>query len=230
MSRSQFLLQCHNVNKSYQEGDINTPVLKDVNLQIQHHEMAAIVGSSGSGKSTLLHILGGLDRPDNGSVLLNDSDIFSLPSHKLAKLRNEHLGFVYQFHHLMTDFNALENVMLPLLIAGISKNEAEQRAAAMLNAVSLSKRIKHRPSALSGGERQRVAIARALVNKPSLVLADEPTGNLDHKTTKSIFELISQLNQEQGIGFLLVTHDMSLADKLSRRFVMQDGVLTELES
>ena len=146
---------------------------------------------------------------------------------ELAKLRNQNLGFVYQFHHLMADFTALENVMMPMLIGHQNKTEAKDRAEKMLSAVGLSHRITHRPSALSGGERQRVAIARALVNNPSLVLADEPTGNLDHKTTESIFELIQQLNQEQNIAFLLVTHDMGLAEKLSRRLVMQDGILKE---
>ncbi|KAE9529297.1 lipoprotein-releasing ABC transporter ATP-binding protein LolD [Testudinibacter aquarius] len=219
------LLACHALNKSYQEGDNTTQVLKNVNFSMQHSELVAIVGSSGSGKSTLLHLLGGLDRADSGEVLLNGANVFALSANKLAELRNRYLGFVYQFHHLMADFTALENVMMPLLIGKQNKNEAKDRAEQMLSAVGLSHRTLHRPSALSGGERQRVAIARALVNRPALVLADEPTGNLDRKTTESIFELIQQLNQEQQIGFLLVTHDMNLANKLSRRMVMQDGVL-----
>ncbi|TNG91482.1 lipoprotein-releasing ABC transporter ATP-binding protein LolD [Pasteurellaceae bacterium USgator11] len=219
------LLACRALNKSYQEGDNTTQVLKNVNFSMQHSELVAIVGSSGSGKSTLLHLLGGLDRADSGEVLLNGANVFALSANKLAELRNRYLGFVYQFHHLMADFTALENVMMPLLIGKQNKNEAKDRAEQMLSAVGLSHRTSHRPSALSGGERQRVAIARALVNRPALVLADEPTGNLDRKTTESIFELIQQLNQEQQIGFLLVTHDMNLANKLSRRMVMQDGVL-----
>ncbi|TNH09550.1 lipoprotein-releasing ABC transporter ATP-binding protein LolD [Testudinibacter sp. TR-2022] len=219
------LLACHALNKSYQEGDNTTQVLKNVNFSMQNSELVAIVGSSGSGKSTLLHLLGGLDRADSGEVLLNGENVFALSANKLAELRNRYLGFVYQFHHLMADFTALENVMMPLLIGKQNKNEAKDRAEQMLSAVGLSHRTLHRPSALSGGERQRVAIARALVNRPALVLADEPTGNLDRKTTESIFELIQQLNQEQQIGFLLVTHDMNLANKLSRRMVMQDGVL-----
>ena len=194
---------------------------------MQQGELAAIVGSSGSGKSTLLHTLGGLDQPSSGEVFIKRQSLQQASANQLASLRNRHLGFVYQFHHLMADFNALENVMMPMLIGRQNKTEAKDRAEAMLQAVGLSHRLKHRPSALSGGERQRVAIARALVNRPDLVLADEPTGNLDHKTTESIFELIQKLNQEQNIAFLLVTHDMSLAQKLSRCLTMQDGILQE---
>ena len=190
-------------------------------------ELVAIVGSSGSGKSTLLHMLGGLDQPSSGKVWIQDQSLQKLSANKLASLRNQHLGFVYQFHHLMADFTALENVMMPMLIGKQNKSEAKDRAEKMLQAVGLSHRITHRPAALSGGERQRVAIARALVNNPDLVLADEPTGNLDQKTTESIFDLIKQLNTEQNIAFLLVTHDLNLAQKLSRRFVMRDGVLRE---
>jgi len=190
-------------------------------------ELVAIVGSSGSGKSTLLHTLGGLDQPSSGEVWIQDQSLQKLSANKLASLRNQHLGFVYQFHHLMADFTALENVMMPMLIGKQNKSEAKDRAEKMLQAVGLSHRITHRPSALSGGERQRVAIARALVNNPDLVLADEPTGNLDQKTTESIFDLIKQLNAEQNIAFLLVTHDLNLAQKLSHRFVMRDGVLRE---
>ncbi|MGR6981113.1 lipoprotein-releasing ABC transporter ATP-binding protein LolD [Testudinibacter sp. P27/CKL/0425] len=219
------LLSCHDLSKSYQEGDNQTQVLKNVSFAMQPSELVAIVGSSGSGKSTLLHLLGGLDKADSGEVRLQGENLLQLSPNKLAELRNRYLGFVYQFHHLMADFTALENVMMPLMIGKHDKNEAKARAAEMLAAVGLAHRTAHRPSALSGGERQRVAIARALVNRPALVLADEPTGNLDYKTTESIFELIQHLNQEQKIGFLLVTHDMNLANKLSRRMVMQDGVL-----
>ncbi|OOF83906.1 lipoprotein releasing system, ATP-binding protein [Rodentibacter ratti] len=224
---SQYLLQCENINKFYQEGDNQTQVLKGVSFAMQPNELVAIVGSSGSGKSTLLHTLGGLDQPSSGEVFIKGQSLQKASESELAKLRNQNLGFVYQFHHLMADFSALENVMMPLLIGRQNKTEAKDRAEKMLNAVGLSHRISHRPSALSGGERQRVAIARALVNHPALVLADEPTGNLDHKTTESIFELIQTLNQEQNIAFLLVTHDMGLAEKLSRRLTMQDGVLRE---
>lgn len=221
------LLRCKNISKFYQEGENRVQILNQVNFSMQSGELVAIVGSSGSGKSTLLHTLGGLDQASEGEVFIKGQSLQSLSSNALAKLRNENLGFVYQFHHLMADFSALENVMMPMLIGKQNKSEAKDRAEKMLQAVGLSHRIAHRPSALSGGERQRVAIARALVNNPALVLADEPTGNLDQKTTESIFELIKQLNAEQQIAFLLVTHDLNLAEKLNRRLTMRDGVLTE---
>ncbi|HDR0967638.1 lipoprotein-releasing ABC transporter ATP-binding protein LolD [Pasteurella multocida] len=221
------LLHCQHITKYYQEGSQQTQVLKDVSFSMQAGELVAIVGSSGSGKSTLLHLLGGLDQPTSGEVFIQNQSLQKINANQLAQLRNQYLGFVYQFHHLMADFSALENVMMPMLIGKQNKSEAQDRAEKMLTAVGLSHRISHRPSALSGGERQRVAIARSLVNHPALVLADEPTGNLDRKTTESIFDLIKQLNQEQNIAFLLVTHDLALAEKLSRRLVMQDGVLRE---
>ncbi|RDE72095.1 lipoprotein-releasing ABC transporter ATP-binding protein LolD [Aggregatibacter segnis] len=221
------LLSCQNVSKFYQEGTQQTEVLKQVSFSMQPSELVAIVGSSGSGKSTLLHTLGGLDQPSSGEVFIKGQSLQHMTPNALAKLRNQYLGFVYQFHHLMADFTALENVMMPMLIGQQNKTEAQDRAEQILSAVGLQHRISHRPSALSGGERQRVAIARALVNNPALVLADEPTGNLDHKTTESIFELIQQLNQEKQIAFLLVTHDLNLAEKLNRRLIMQDGVLRE---
>ena len=221
------LLNCQNITKHYTEGSTQTQVLKDVTFSLYNNELVAIVGSSGSGKSTLLHTLGGLDQPTSGEVFIKGQSLQKSSADELAKLRNRHLGFVYQFHHLMADFTALENVLMPMLIGNQNKIEAKERVEKILSAVGLSHRMSHRPSALSGGERQRVAIARALVNNPSLVLADEPTGNLDRKTTESIFELIQQLNQEQGIAFLLVTHDLGLAEKLNRRLVMQDGVLRE---
>ena len=224
---STALLSSQNISKFYQEGNQQTEVLKQVSFSMQPGEWVAIVGSSGSGKSTLLHTLGGLDQPSSGEVFINGQSLQKMTPNALAKLRNQYLGFVYQFHHLMADFTALENVMMPMLIGRQNKGEAQSRAEQMLSAVGLQHRISHRPSALSGGERQRVAIARALVNNPALVLADEPTGNLDHKTTESIFELIQQLNQEKQIAFLLVTHDLSLAEKLNRRLIMQDGVLRE---
>ena len=221
------LLSCQNITKFYQEGTQQTEVLKQVSFSMQPSELVAIVGSSGSGKSTLLHTLGGLDQPSSGEVFIKGQSLQQMSPNALAKLRNQYLGFVYQFHHLMADFTALENVMMPMLIGQQNKTEAQDRADQILSAVGLQHRISHRPSALSGGERQRVAIARALVNNPALVLADEPTGNLDHKTTESIFELIQQLNQEKQIAFLLVTHDLNLAEKLNRRLIMQDGVLRE---
>ena len=224
---NNYLLECQNINKFYQEGENQTQVLKGVSFAMKPQELVAIVGSSGSGKSTLLHTLGGLDQPSSGEVFIKGQSLQKASESELAKLRNQNLGFVYQFHHLMADFTALENVMMPMLIGHQNKTEAKDRAEKMLSAVGLSHRMTHRPSALSGGERQRVAIARALVNNPALVSADEPTGNLDHKTTESIFELIQTLNAEQNIAFLLVTHDMSLAQKLSRCLTMQDGILKE---
>ncbi|AKO45278.1 lipoprotein-releasing ABC transporter ATP-binding protein LolD [[Haemophilus] ducreyi] len=221
------LLRCEKISKFYEEGSQSVQVLNDVSFTINTGELVAIVGSSGSGKSTLLHILGGLDKPTTGEVWINRQSLQQLSANQLAELRNQQLGFVYQFHHLMADFTALENVMMPMLIGKQNKREAADLAEKMLQAVGLQHRICHRPAALSGGERQRVAIARALVNKPALVLADEPTGNLDQKTTESIFELIKQLNIEQNIAFLLVTHDLKLADKLTRRLIMADGVLRE---
>ncbi|OOF69612.1 lipoprotein-releasing ABC transporter ATP-binding protein LolD [Rodentibacter caecimuris] len=221
------LLECQNINKFYQEGQNLTQVLKNVSFTMQSQELVAIVGSSGSGKSTLLHILGGLDQPSSGEIFIKEQSLQKASADQLAQWRNQYLGFVYQFHHLMADFSALENVMMPMLIAKQDKDTAAEQAEKILSAVGLSHRISHRPSALSGGERQRVAIARALVNNPALVLADEPTGNLDRKSTESIFELIQKLNQEQHIAFLLVTHDPYLAEKFSRCLVMQDGILQE---
>ncbi|MFC0322979.1 lipoprotein-releasing ABC transporter ATP-binding protein LolD [Gallibacterium melopsittaci] len=223
---SSALLACEQLSKVYQEGDKATSVLNAISFAVQRGDLTAIVGSSGSGKSTLLHLLGGLDKPTSGEVWLNGEQLSQLSDKQVAKLRNRHLGFVYQFHHLMADFSALENVAMPMLIAGEKKEYAYAQATEMLQAVGLAHRIQHRPSALSGGERQRVAIARALVNNPDLVLADEPTGNLDQKTTEHIFELIQQLNAEKQIAFLLVTHDLNLAAKLQKRYQMRDGVLT----
>lgn len=184
------LLQCDNLCKTYQEGNLHTDVLRNVSFAMQPGEMMAIVGSSGSGKSTLLHLLGGLDSPTSGSVVFKGQAMNSLSSAAKAELRNRELGFIYQFHHLLPDFSALENAAMPLLIGGVKPAQAQEKAMEMLAAVGLDKRSKHRPSELSGGERQRVAIARALVNNPSLVLADEPTGNLDHRTADSIFDLL----------------------------------------
>ncbi|AWX13226.1 lipoprotein-releasing system ATP-binding protein LolD [Mergibacter septicus] len=225
IEQSAVLLRCSELSKTYQEGEKQTEVLKSVSFELQDQDLTAIVGSSGSGKSTLLHLLGGLDQPSSGTVFLKEQDLSLLSDRRIAQLRNRHLGFVYQFHHLMADFSALENVMMPLLIAGEKRDQAAERAEQMLQAVGLSHRISHRPSALSGGERQRVAIARALVNQPDIVLADEPTGNLDRKTTEAVFELIQQLNQEQKTAFLLVTHDLHLAQKFKQCYLMQDGSL-----
>ncbi|MEX0446793.1 lipoprotein-releasing ABC transporter ATP-binding protein LolD [Xenorhabdus sp. SGI246] len=223
---NQPLLLCHHLCKKYQEGQVSTEVLKNVTFSMQQGEMMAIVGSSGSGKSTLLHLLGGLDSPTAGEVLFKGKSLNKMSASGRAQLRNSEIGFIYQFHHLLPDFNALENVAMPLLIGG-KKRQAQQKALDMLAAVGLDNRAHHRPSELSGGERQRVAIARALVNDPSLVLADEPTGNLDQRNADSIFELLKELNQRQGTAFLVVTHDLKLADRLARQVEMRDGYLQD---
>lgn len=220
------LLQCDNLCKRYQEGKVQTDVLHDVSFSINAGELMAIVGSSGSGKSTLLHLLGGLDTPTSGDVVFNGQAMSKLSSAAKAELRNRELGFIYQFHHLLPDFTALENVAMPLLIGKKKTEEVQKRALEMLAAVGLDHRSSHRPSELSGGERQRVAIARALVNNPRLVLADEPTGNLDARNADSIFELLGELNVRQGTAFLVVTHDLQLAKRMSRQLEMRDGRLT----
>lgn len=219
------LLQCNNLSKRYQEGKLFTEVLRDVTFSMLPGEMMAIVGSSGSGKSTLLHLLGGLDEPTSGEVIFEGQQLTALSSQARAEIRNRRLGFIYQFHHLLPDFSALENVAMPLLIGGTPPPQAKATAREMLASVGLEKRGHHRPSELSGGERQRVAIARALVNHPALVLADEPTGNLDQRTADSIFELLGELNMRQGTAFLVVTHDLSLARRLNRQLEMRDGQL-----
>ncbi|KJY83030.1 ABC transporter [Vibrio galatheae] len=223
------LLQCHNVCKTYHEGAFDTQVLKGVSFQIEKGELASIIGTSGSGKSTLLHILGALDDATQGHVTFMDQDLSTLNSNRQAKLRNQHLGFVYQFHHLLSDFSAIENVAMPLLIGGAKVSQAKSAAKALLDKVGLSHRLDHRPAELSGGERQRVAIARALVNNPALVLADEPTGNLDHKTALAIYDLMRELNHESNTAFLVVTHDGELAAKMDRQLHMQDGLLLNVE-
>ncbi|GGD13127.1 lipoprotein-releasing system ATP-binding protein LolD [Franconibacter daqui] len=223
------LLQCDNLCKRYQEGKVQTDVLHNVSFSMNAGETMAIVGSSGSGKSTLLHLLGGLDTPTSGDVIFNGQSMSKLSSAAKAELRNRELGFIYQFHHLLPDFTALENVAMPLLIGKKKGAETESRALEMLKAVGLDHRAGHRPSELSGGERQRVAIARALVNNPRLVLADEPTGNLDARNADAIFALLGELNKTQGTAFLVVTHDLQLAKRMSRRLEMRDGHLnTEL--
>ncbi|WP_410015737.1 lipoprotein-releasing ABC transporter ATP-binding protein LolD [Sodalis sp. C49] len=219
------LLQCNNLSKRYQEGKLFTDVLRDVSFSMLPGEMMAIVGSSGSGKSTLLHLLGGLDEPTSGEVIFEGQQLTALSSQARAEIRNRRLGFIYQFHHLLPDFTALENVAMPLLIGGTTPQQAKATAREMLASVGLDKRGHHRPAELSGGERQRVAIARALVNHPALVLADEPTGNLDQRTADSIFELLGELNMRQGTAFLVVTHDLHLARRLNRQLEMRDGQL-----
>lgn len=218
------ILQAKNVSKIYDEGKIKTTVLSGLDLTVQAGERLAIVGSSGSGKSTLLHVLGGLDIPTTGEVWINGVCINKLNETERGKLRNEHLGFIYQFHHLLAEFNATENVAMPLLMRHeVSIKEAKERANALLDKVGLSHRTHHRPSELSGGERQRVAIARALVTKPSLVLADEPTGNLDDDNATAVFELLSELQSTLGMALVMVTHDRGLASRADRVLEMKSG-------
>lgn len=219
------LLRCSQLRKRYQAGKLYTDVLRNVSFTLQRGEMMAIVGSSGSGKSTLLHLLGGLDEPTGGEVIFEGQPLNTLSSTARALLRNQRIGFIYQFHHLLPDFTALENVAMPLLIGGTRPPLAQETAREMLAAVGLEKHGYHRPAELSGGERQRVAIARALVNHPALVLADEPTGNLDQRNADSIFELLGELNMRQGTAFLVVTHDLQLAKRLHRQLEMRDGAL-----
>ncbi|MDY6977973.1 MAG: lipoprotein-releasing ABC transporter ATP-binding protein LolD [Pseudomonadota bacterium] len=222
----QDVLICSNINKTYQDGSNATPVLHDVSLSIKAGEHVAILGSSGSGKSTLLHILGGLDKPSSGEVEFNGKSLGKLSGNALAKLRNDEMGFIYQFHHLLGEFTALENVAMPLRIRGRSIKDAHTKAKAMLEEVGLSHRTDHLPSTMSGGERQRVAIARALVTEPSVVLADEPTGNLDDSTGEQIYKLLTSLSEKKGTAFVVVTHDIALAAKMDRVLKIKDGRLT----
>ncbi|MEA5672997.1 lipoprotein-releasing ABC transporter ATP-binding protein LolD [Pseudomonas sp. MH2] len=222
------VLSCRNLDKSYDEGPESVQVLSGLSLELHPGERVAIVGSSGSGKSTLLNLLGGLDTPTQGSVWLAGEELSALGERDRGLLRNRALGFVYQFHHLLAEFTALENVCMPLLIGRTPIPEARQRAEALLKRVGLSHRLNHKPAELSGGERQRVAIARALVNQPGLVMLDEPTGNLDHHTALGIQELMQELSTASRTAFLVVTHDLSLARKMDRVLSLEDGRLISI--
>ncbi|MFC0445118.1 lipoprotein-releasing ABC transporter ATP-binding protein LolD [Pseudidiomarina halophila] len=217
------LLTCEQVGKSYWDGNHNLEVLQGVNLALNEGQLLAIVGSSGSGKSTLLHCMGGLDKPSTGQILFRGNDLAKWSPRMLADWRNQHLGFVYQFHHLLPEFNALENIAMPLLISGQSASQARQRATQLLQRVGLADRGQHRPAELSGGERQRVAIARALANNPALVLADEPTGNLDDETARQVMALMLELNREFGTAFVIVTHDQKIARALPKQVQLHHG-------
>lgn len=219
------VIQCQNVGKTYDDGSLKVEVLRNIDFQVASGEGIGIIGASGSGKSTLLHILGGLDKPTSGEVKIQGQGLNSLSQVAIGQLRNRHLGFVYQFHHLLPEFSALENVMMPLLVARKSRAEAQAAAAEILEKVGLGSRMTHRPSELSGGERQRAAIARALVTKPDCLLADEPTGNLDRKNATHVLEMMLELKRELGTALIVVTHDEQLAKRFDRVLTMDDGCL-----
>lgn len=217
------LIQVQQLFKSYGNGTKRVEVLKGLDLTFSQGEKAAIVGASGVGKTTLLHVLGTLDRPTAGKVLYEGKDIYTLNEKDLAFFRNREIGFVFQFHHLLPEFNALENTMMPCLIQGLSKKEAAFRAEAILTLVGLKERLSHKPGELSGGEQQRVAVARALVLEPKVLLADEPTGNLDTKTGDSVFDLLQELNHIKGVTLIVVTHNLKLAENMARQIQLVDG-------
>lgn len=217
------LIQVQQLYKCFGNGAKRVEVLKGIDLTFLQSEKAAIVGASGVGKTTLLHILGTLDRPTSGKVLYQGKDVFAMNEREVALFRNREMGFVFQFHHLLPEFNALENTMMPCLIQGIPRKEAASRAESILTLVGLKDRLSHKPGELSGGEQQRVAVARALVLEPKVLLADEPTGNLDTKTGESVFDLLQSLNQIKGVMLIVVTHNLKLADRLPRQIHLVDG-------
>ena len=227
--QSDTVLSCRGVSKTFDDGKLRVQVLHEVNLSVERGEQLAIVGRSGSGKSTLMHILGGLEQPTAGTVNLMGESVYELGTTQRGQLRNTHLGFIYQFHHLLPEFSALENVAMPLLIRRMVPAEARKSATSVLDRVGLGSRLAHKPGELSGGERQRTAIARALVTRPRCVLADEPTGNLDSQTADEVFAMLRELNREEGTSLVMVTHDQTLAARMDRILEMSDGYLKSLQ-
>ncbi len=227
---TESVLEARNVARQFQQGPVTLEVLKTVNISILAGERLSIVGASGSGKTTLLQILGGLDKPSSGQVLVEGKDIHALGEKERGDLRNHAMGFVYQFHHLLPEFSALENVAMPLLVRRMNTGEAKDRAAEFLKRVGLGERLTHRPHQLSGGERQRAAVARALVTQPKLVLADEPTGNLDGRNAESVFELMLELNRERRTSLVVVTHDLRIAARMDRALEIENGSLREVDA
>ncbi len=219
------IIDTQSLSKTY--ADLDVPVLRDINFHVRAGEQIAIVGTSGSGKSTLLHLLGGLDQPSQGKVTLMGRNVAEMSEAERGRLRNQSLGFVYQFHHLLPEFTALENVAMPLLIRRVESTQAYAEASELLKQVGLQHRMQHMPGEMSGGERQRAALARAMVTKPQCILADEPTGNLDRATSNAVFDLLLQLNQQHGVALVVVTHDLSLAAKLRKQYALIDGQLHE---
>jgi len=225
LKKNNLLLDVQSISKRYHDGDINVTVLDDISLEIYESDQIAIVGASGSGKSTLLQLLAGLDATSSGRVVLYGDSLSDVNSQRADNLRNQHIGFIYQFHHLLPEFTALENVMMPLMVRSVSVREIRQRAINILASMQLETRLNHKPSELSGGERQRVAIARALVTQPQLILADEPTGNLDRKTASQVFDQLLEMNQIFKTALVVVTHDLTLAQRMTNIYELEDGHL-----
>jgi len=225
LNKNNLLLDVQSISKRYHDGDINVTVLDDISLEIYESDQIAIVGASGSGKSTLLQLLAGLDATSSGRVVLYGDSLSDVNSQRADNLRNKHIGFIYQFHHLLPEFTALENVMMPLMVRAVSVREIRQRAINILESMQLETRLNHKPSELSGGERQRVAIARALVTQPQLILADEPTGNLDRKTASQVFDQLLEMNQVFKTALVVVTHDLTLAQRMTNIYELEDGHL-----
>ena len=222
-SLSDTMLQGINIKRTFRTGKESLEVLKGIDIVIEKGELYTIVGPSGAGKSTLIHIIGGLDAPTEGKVILESNNLYDFPDQQLARVRNKKIGFIFQFHHLLPEFSALENVMIPSIINGIGSRNAKERACDLLNKVALSDRLRHKPNELSGGEKQRVAVARALVNNPSIIFADEPTGNLDRKNSDMLLEMLLGLNQNEGITIVLVTHNEDIAQRVGNIIKLEDG-------